>query len=126
MARKKNPETSETGDAGLDDTTDTSTEAELELDPSAPSRVARPLEVNGVAVPTHRFPAIAQIDPASLKGPAGEDPILALPAAGGKVVFRAILASHAAELLACDESGGASRYRLATNEEAEAFLTGKA
>lgn len=110
--RKKN---TETGDTGLDETTD--------LDPSAPSRDVKPLEVNGAVVGVDRFPSIPQIDPASLRGPSGEDPILALPAAGGKVVFRAILAAHAAELLACDDAtGGASRYRLATVAEAEAFL----
>ena len=95
-------------------------------DPAAPSREPRLLERYGAPVPHGRHVNVFQIDPASLKGPEGEDPILAIPAAGGKVVFRAILAEHAAELLACDDAtGGPSAYRLATVAEAEAFLAPK-
>ena len=96
------------------------------VDPAAPSREPRPLERDGFPVPHGRHANVVQIDPASLKGPAGEDPILALPAAGGTVVLRAILAEHAAELLACDDAtGGPSSYRVATNAEVEAFLAPK-
>lgn len=98
---------------------------DLEIDPTAPSRDPKPLERYGAPIMHPRHLGVVQLDPASLKGPNGEDPILALPAGGGKFVLRAILAEHAAELLACDDAtGGPSRYRLATVAEAEAFIRG--
>ena len=116
MARKKS-----TGEEIADEPTS----PDLEIDPAAPSREPRPLERNGEPVRHGRHGSVVQLDPASLKGPNGEDPILALPAGGGRVVFRAVLADHAAELLACDDAtGGPSRYRLATVAEAEAFIRG--
>jgi hypothetical protein len=117
MGRKKS--------TGEDLAEDVTTPEDPQIDPAAPSREPRPLERNGEPVRHGRHGSVVQLDPASLKGPNGEDPILALPAGGGRVVFRAVLADHAAELLACDDAtGGPSRYRLATVAEAEAFIRG--